>query len=45
MWKCVLNFMDMLYVNMGKELNIGKYVAFDKLVQEGQGSYQIWFKE
>ena len=26
----VLNFMDMLYVNMGKELNMGKYVAFDK---------------
>ena len=22
--------MDMLYVNMDKELNMGKYVAFDK---------------
>ena len=22
--------MDMFYVNMGKELNMGKYVAFDK---------------
>ena len=26
----VLNFKDMLFVNMGKELNMDKYVAFDK---------------
>ena len=32
----VLNFMDMLYVNMGKELNIGKYARMWRLTSAGR---------